>query len=621
MKNKKLLILIVVVATLSLIFSDAVASYMMTNVLNATPKAEPFNGTVLPFEKVPDYTKLTAEERAGRFEDIPKSKLMDPPDYDPRLLQTDINDLKWGDAEDNVIRNMLINYPVVYAGNYKMDGVEGAGSHFAVDWYSPVGNPLRAIANGVVTKVSYQSSGFGNHVVVKHENVPSLENENKLTTYYSSFSHLESSVVEVGDVVSKGEIIAYSGNTGTSTAPHVHFQIDNANSPWQPSWPFSWKESSDAGLSFFEAVNSGLGSEKGYKMTIHPMNYVLKYLDADAKTVSVQNPPKVEAPKENIEVKVEEEPVPTPIDEDFSEDIQEDNEEPEDETEEQIVEEEEDNRGSSVGVKVAQVLNFEFEMADKYVIDGEGHFKVMLRDQYGNPYEDSFTDQITIRSERDRAKINKPLLNYMSFKGEDELRREFTHLEPGKDRLYIRYKEKDYYSQEFEIVEQSEDGFADLKPGDKHYKAITYLYDEGFVNGYDDGTYKPNQGLNRAETFKFVASLAGLNKKYGKIPFPDAEQGAWYSSYAKALYDAGVIKGDNNGYLKPAQPLNNAEFLKILLLAKKEEVRQPEPGETWYAPYVKRAVEMGIVDENNFSPEALMTRGDVAEASYRLLTL
>jgi murein DD-endopeptidase MepM/ murein hydrolase activator NlpD len=68
------------------------------------------------------------------------------------------------------------------------------------------------------------------------------------------------------------------GITGITTTPHLHFQIDTGDAPFHPYWHFTSQEAKTAGLSFYEAVNTGLGKEKAIKYTIHPMTFLHTYL-------------------------------------------------------------------------------------------------------------------------------------------------------------------------------------------------------------------------------------------------------------------------------------------------------------------------------------------------------
>jgi murein DD-endopeptidase MepM/ murein hydrolase activator NlpD len=86
--------------------------------------------------------------------------------------------------------------------------------HHGVDVALPVGTPLTAPADGVVVKKGNGPSG-GVTLIVKHDN-------NLHTVYY----HLQKpSQLAVGAQVKRGDLIAYSGNTGASTGPHLHFEV------------------------------------------------------------------------------------------------------------------------------------------------------------------------------------------------------------------------------------------------------------------------------------------------------------------------------------------------------------------------------------------------------------
>lgn len=88
--------------------------------------------------------------------------------------------------------------------------------HEGIDYRADVGTPVWASSNGRVIKVtSGWAGGFGNSVLIDHGN--------GVTTRYA---HLSKAIVRVGQTVSQGQIIAYSGNTGNSTGPHLHFQMN-----------------------------------------------------------------------------------------------------------------------------------------------------------------------------------------------------------------------------------------------------------------------------------------------------------------------------------------------------------------------------------------------------------
>jgi murein DD-endopeptidase MepM/ murein hydrolase activator NlpD len=85
--------------------------------------------------------------------------------------------------------------------------------HEGIDISVPEGTPVRAAKAGTVVIAAY-TGGYGNYTCVDHGGGLS-----------SCYAHQSSYAVSPGDSVSQGEVIGYSGNTGSSTGPHLHFEI------------------------------------------------------------------------------------------------------------------------------------------------------------------------------------------------------------------------------------------------------------------------------------------------------------------------------------------------------------------------------------------------------------
>ena len=89
--------------------------------------------------------------------------------------------------------------------------------HAGTDFRAYCGTPIYAAAGGTVQWAKLRS-GFGNQVLVNHGTV---NGANLMTSY----NHLTSFAVSAGQGVSKGQVVGYSGNTGTGTACHLHFEV------------------------------------------------------------------------------------------------------------------------------------------------------------------------------------------------------------------------------------------------------------------------------------------------------------------------------------------------------------------------------------------------------------
>lgn len=85
--------------------------------------------------------------------------------------------------------------------------------HSGIDFTAPKGTPIYATGNGTVTTAE-NGSGYGNHIVINHG-----------YGYSSLYAHMSKMACRPGKKVKRGELIGYVGSTGTSTAPHVHYEV------------------------------------------------------------------------------------------------------------------------------------------------------------------------------------------------------------------------------------------------------------------------------------------------------------------------------------------------------------------------------------------------------------
>lgn len=90
----------------------------------------------------------------------------------------------------------------------------GSDFHPGIDIADDIGTPIVATADGIVTDAGWNSGGYGNMVDIDHGN-----------GYMTRYAHAQSVVVSAGQAVKRGQIIAYMGNTGYSTGPHLHYEI------------------------------------------------------------------------------------------------------------------------------------------------------------------------------------------------------------------------------------------------------------------------------------------------------------------------------------------------------------------------------------------------------------
>ena len=114
---------------------------------------------------------------------------------------------------------------------------------------------------------------------------------------------------------------------------------------------------------------------------------------------------------------------------------------------------------------------------------------------------------------------------------------------------------RDYYY-------STDSGFSDVKPGDWYNTAVSTMVQAGILNGYSDGTFKPNASITRAE-FATIAARFLSNPYSLKDRFTDTE-GHWAEVYINRAAEVGWINGYTDGSFKPDQAITRAEAVTLV---------------------------------------------------------
>ena len=171
--------------------------------------------------------------------------------------------------------------------------------------------------------------------------------------------------------------------------------------------------------------------------------------------------------------------------------------------------------------------------------------------------------------------------------------------------------------------------FKDVKEGDYASLAIQNLRDMGIITGYEDGSFRPNDSINRAEFLHTItkaveADLTG--KLYAKC-FADVKE-EWFAPFVCYAKENKWISGYADGTYHPSQSVVYGEALKIVIMSFRIEVPKvlvsaPMDGvkvTDWYAPYVKAALDQGVIDlGGTFDANRNITRADLAQLIYRAM--
>ncbi len=153
----------------------------------------------------------------------------------------------------------------------------------------------------------------------------------------------------------------------------------------------------------------------------------------------------------------------------------------------------------------------------------------------------------------------------------------------------------------------------------KYKDAIQYVKEQGIIGGYKDGSYKPDKEINRAEFTKIImASSFSEESITGSYCFTDVNN-EWFAQYICSAKNEGIINGYSDGSFRPNNLVNLVEALKIIWEATGVDI--PEAEGEWYQKYFDASDQVGLLDTIGRDPSHLLTRGEMAEIVYISKTL
>ena len=113
--------------------------------------------------------------------------------------------------------------------------------------------------------------------------------------------------------------------------------------------------------------------------------------------------------------------------------------------------------------------------------------------------------------------------------------------------------------------------FNDITPTNSHFEAVQALVERGVINGYEDGTFRPNATLTRGQAAKILANALNLDTSSTTQKFSDVTPKSGYIGAINALAQVGIINGYEDNTFKPNAPLTRGQMAKILVNAFKLE--------------------------------------------------
>lgn len=193
-------------------------------------------------------------------------------------------------------------------------------------------------------------------------------------------------------------------------------------------------------------------------------------------------------------------------------------------------------------------------------------------------------------------------------------------------------------------VAHAQTRFNDVPSSSPYYNAVQWLTDNGVIQGYGDGTFRPNNPVNRAEMLKMIFIADGNEDDAdaalasAKL-FPDTPKSQWYAKYVALARNRGTVQGYPDGYFRPERSINKAEAYKVVLKEFFNETTMsftlshgnlPTSGTMasdvkktdWFISYVnfaglKNIFEADRSGSTRFYPGHELTRGELADLIYR----
>lgn len=157
--------------------------------------------------------------------------------------------------------------------------------------------------------------------------------------------------------------------------------------------------------------------------------------------------------------------------------------------------------------------------------------------------------------------------------------------------------------------------------GHENFDAIQFVQENGIVNGYDDGTFKPGNRINRAEFTKILILSNYSEEEVMACEFDEdrfEDEGKWFVPYVCHAKKIGWIKGYEDNTFRPAQEINFAEMAKLVAFAELGEDIEPAEGQPWYDGYVRYLDSGAAIPESVERMDHFLTRGEMAEVIFRV---
>lgn len=180
------------------------------------------------------------------------------------------------------------------------------------------------------------------------------------------------------------------------------------------------------------------------------------------------------------------------------------------------------------------------------------------------------------------------------------------------------------------------DIFNDINDESWSKNAVVELYNRGIVNGYEDGSFKPDNSVTRAEFLKFIITAieADVPENNISLPFSDTYNSEWYASYVSAALNLNMVNGYDDETFRPDSYISREEASAIVcrgidamgisldLYRLKITFEDDNLISDYAVDYVYKLYSSGVIngDENQcFRPKDDMSRAETAQLIWNLI--
>lgn len=179
----------------------------------------------------------------------------------------------------------------------------------------------------------------------------------------------------------------------------------------------------------------------------------------------------------------------------------------------------------------------------------------------------------------------------------------------------------------FTQVSQAE--FSDISSSHENLEAINYMKEKGIVKGYSDGSFKPENKINRAEFLKITIegqedfSLSDAeeclnNQASNFVYLSDVKKSDWFAPYVCHAIEQKIIQGYPDGTFQANNEINFPEMAKIISNTQGLSIKASKSGDDWFKPFITALENNKAIPSSITNFQHKVTRAEMAESLFRI---